>query len=367
MAVILKKEDIKNILYGATFLGSGGGGSLADGLRLLEEVSKEEEIKLELIKPSDMEKETYAASVGGIGAPRAMTESKFGPESIYAFEAMQKLSYFSGKDIQYVMGGELGGFNTMVPMYVAIKKGIPFIDGDGNGRAVPELSTGLQPIHDVLPFPLVVAGGNGDTAAIFIKDHRNHGSAENIARHVSMAHGMSAAFCTWLATGQDIINKLAPDTITACQKIGEAIFNVKNHKSSFEEEVSKVKKCKEICQGEIIDIQLKTEGGFDFGTTIVKGTGKYEGRTFSIDFKNENLVVRDESENVYLTVPDMICMIDAEAIEPITNADTEKGMKIALYGTAASENWWKGGKGFSNWKHILTKVGYEGGVVKFEE
>ena len=51
------------------------------------------------------------------------------------------------------MAGELGGFNTIVPMYVAAIKGTPFVDGDGNGRAVPELSTGLYPSHNIPPHP----------------------------------------------------------------------------------------------------------------------------------------------------------------------------------------------------------------------
>lgn len=364
MAVFLNKKDIKNVLYGATFLGSGGGGSLKDGLRLLEGFS-EEDVKLELLSPSDMEDGAYAASVGGIGAPSAMIENHFGDESIYAYEGMQKAAFFSGKDIKYVMGGELGGFNTMVPMYVAIKKGIPFIDGDGNGRAVPELSTGLQPIHDVLPFPLVVAGGNGDVVVILIKDHKDHESAENLARHISMANGMSAAFCTWLATGEDIINKLAPNTITECKKIGEAIVNARDNNLSLESEISKVKKCRQLCLGKIVDIQLKTEGGFDFGTTFIEGYGDYKGKTFSIDFKNENLVIQDDSSNVLLTVPDMICMIDTDSYEPITNADIVKGMNISIFGTFAPENWWRTGEGFNNWRHILTKVGYNGEVVKF--
>lgn len=364
MSRILNKEAIENVLYGATFLGSGGGGSLKDGLRLLDGFS-DEEIKLELLDPAGMLENTYAASVGGIGAPKAMIESNFGDEAIYAYEGMEKIAFFSGKDIKYVMGGELGGFNTMVPIYVALKKGIPFIDGDGNGRAVPELSTGLQPIHDVLPFPLVVAGGNGDVVGIFIKDHRDHASAENHARHISMANNMSAAFCTWLATSEDIINKLAPNTISECEKLGKTIKEARDNALDLEKEINRIRKSRMICSGEIEDIQLKTESGFDYGTTTIKGSGKNQGETFIIDVKNENLVIRDGNDNVLLTVPDMICMVNTDTYEPLTNADIVEGMNVSIFGTFAPENWWKTGQGFNNWRHILRKIGYNGEVVKF--
>lgn len=365
MSKILKKEDIKHVLYGATFLGAGGGGALRDGLRLLSEISKDEEIEVEMMDPLEMKGNEYAVSVAGIGAPRAMENANFGPEAVYAFEGMQKLAFFSGKKLKYAMAGELGGFNTMVPIYVAIQKGIPFVDGDGNGRAVPELSTGLYPVFNIPPVPLVLAGKSGDVIAAFLDDPENHASAENIARHISMAYGMSAAFCTWLVNGKDINDKLVPNSISNAQKIGELLLKIKEENLDINE-IKKISKCKLICQGEISDIKLKTEGGFDFGTTVIKGTGENKGNTYYVDFKNENLLVRDDSNNVLITVPNLICMLSLDSFEPITNADTEKGMHIALYGMPAPENWWKKEEGFNCWKPILEKVGYVGGVVSLK-
>ncbi len=364
MSRILRENDIKNILYGATFLGSGGGGALGDGLRLLSDAAKQKKVELELLGVNEMKNNEYAVMVAGIGAPKAMEEKNFGPEAGYAYEAMEKVAFFSGKELKYLMAGELGGFNTMVPMYVSILKGIPFIDGDGNGRAVPELATGLYPMYDIPPTPLVLAGGNGDTIIVFLKNPMDHKSAETIARHVCMAYGMSAAFCTWTVNSQDITEKLAPDSITGAQKIGEAIMASKNDGSDILKKLQKEVNCRELCRGRIIKIEVKTEGGFDFGTTILEGIGGSGSSTYYIDFKNENLLVRDNSGKVLLTVPDLICLLDLNTMEPLTNASTKEGMEIAVYGVSAPGNWWKIGTGFTNWKHILDKVGYNGGPVK---
>jgi hypothetical protein len=365
MARKLNERDIKNILYGATFLGSGGGGTLKDGLRLLSDVASKKTIELELINTSEIGSNEYAVMVAGIGAPKAMEESNFGPEAGYAFEAMQKIAFFSGKELKYLMAGELGGFNTMVPMYLSILKDIPFVDGDGNGRAVPELSTGLYPIYDIPPTPLTLAGGNGDTVIAFLKDPKDHKAAENIARHISMAYGMSAAFCTWVVDKHDIVDKLAPESITRSQRIGEAISSAsKGNKDALLQKLNKEVECKEICIGKIREIEIRTEEGFDFGTTIISGAGKHEGTEFYIDFKNENMLVRDDRGNTLVTVPDLICMLDLKTMEPLTNASTEKGMEIGLYGVPAPENWWKDEGGFNCWKHILEKIGYTAGPVR---
>lgn len=364
MSQKLNENDIKNILRGATFLGAGGGGALNDGFRMLNEVAKIKKIELELLDIDEMGSNEYAVMVAGIGAPRAMEESKFGPEAGYAFDTMQKLEFFAGKKLKYLMAGELGGFNTMVPIYLSILKDIPFVDGDGNGRAVPELSTGLYPIYNIPPVPLVLAGKNGDTVIAYLNDPKDHQSAENIARHISMAYGMSAAFCTWVVNKEDIKDKLAPKSISRSQKVGEAFIRSKKNNSDIIKELEKEVQCKELCRGTIRKIELRTEGGFDFGTTIIEGTGKYKGKEYYIDFKNENLLVKDNSGKVMITVPDMICMLNDDAMEPLTNAETKEGMNIGVYGIPAPENWWKTEGGFGCWKHILTKVGYDGGPVR---
>lgn len=363
MARKLDENDVKNILYGATFLGSGGGGTLKDGLRLLSNVASKKKVELELISTDEMGDNEYAVMVAGIGAPKAIEESNFGPEAGYAFEAMQKIAFFSGKDLRYLMAGELGGFNTMVPMYLSILEDIPFIDGDGNGRAVPELSTGLYPIYDIPPTPLTLAGGDGDIVIAFLKDPKDHRAAENIARHISMAYRMSAAFCTWIVDRNDIVDKLAPKSITRSQRIGEALTSSKGSENVLQR-LNKETECKEMCLGKIREIKIKTEGGFDFGTTVIDGLGKYDGTEFYIDFKNENILMRDGNGNILVTVPDLICMVDLKTMEPLTNASTEEGMEIGIYGVPAPENWWKDEGGFNCWKHILEKIGYTGGPVR---
>jgi len=360
----LSKKEIEEVIYGATLLGAGGGGSLPDGLRLLSEVTRDKEVKLEMVDPEEMDANEYAVTVAGIGAPKVLKEKNFGPEALYAFDAMKNVAFFAGKDIKYVMAGEIGGFNAMVPMYVAMLKNIPFVNGDGNGRAVPELSTGLYPTYDIPPTPLVLAGRDGNVIIAYLKDPRDNASAENIARHISIAYGMSAAFSTWIVNKNDIVEKLAPKSIDKCQLIGAAILKAKKENLSVVGEITKVVKCKELFQGTIKDIKIKTEGGFDFGTTVLAGTGKFKGEVCEIDFKNENLLARNGQGQVIATVPDMIGLLDLDKKEPLTNAETEKGLNIAVIGIPAPDNWWKKPEGFTCWKHILTKVGYNGGPVR---
>lgn len=187
----LHKQDILEILYGATLLGAGGGGSLTQGLVMLDTLEKSgENIELDLLDLAEIGDNEYAAMVAGLGSPVAMLDPDmppFGPDAVYAFRAFQKAFAAEGKDCKYLYSGEMGGFNTFVPMLVAIlsdkdpAKRIKFLDVDSNGRAVPELNTTLTCFYGHPPTPMGLGSLNGDEIAVYpISDH----SGELIARQL---------------------------------------------------------------------------------------------------------------------------------------------------------------------------------------
>lgn len=157
----LYEQDIIEILYGATLLGAGGGGSLKQGLDMIQGLKDDgEQIELDLLDVSEMRDDAYAVMVAGLGSPVAMLDPdmpRFGPDAVFAYRAFQKAFAAEGKKLEYLYSGEMGGFNTFTPMLVAIlsdkdpAKRIKFVDADGNGRAVPELNTTINAFYDHPP------------------------------------------------------------------------------------------------------------------------------------------------------------------------------------------------------------------------
>ena len=362
MSRTLKEQEFKDIITGAAFLGAGGGGSPKDGLKLLAELRSRSKAAVTLFSHQEMGDDEWAVMVAEIGAPRAMSEAESFAEPVIAFRLMQDVAAQSGKHIRYLMAGELGGFNTMVPLYVAALEGIPFVDADGNGRAVPELATDLYAVRDVAHSPITMASSTGDSVVAHLGDPMDHHGAENIARHVCMAYGQQAAFCTCVVNREMIVDKLVPGSMTLCMAVGRAFRegrDIQGVWSALEHEAG----AKELFAGTITDIELKTEGGFDFGITHVDGTEAYEGKSVTVGFKNENMILRDGSGEVLGTVPDLIALVDLDALEPLTNADTREGQNVAVFGLTAPANWLKTPEGYECWRHILDKLGYVGGYV----
>ena len=227
------------------------------------------------------------------------------------------------------IGMAVGGFNTFVPMLVAIlsdkdpDKRIKFIDMDSNGRAVPELNTTLSVYYGHPPKPLGLGSLNGDEIVVYpVTDH----SGEQIARNMCMLYNMRIGFATW-GLNKAEMKDLDVGCVTKAQNIGKAFFAARDKGTDLMDELKKVMEVREFCRGTIEELDVRAEGGFDWGTTVVRGD---DGHKYYIDFKNENLILRDEAGKTCLTAPDGIGLVDLDTLTPLTNADTKVGMRLPV-------------------------------------
>ena len=287
-------------------------------------------------------------------------------EAVHAFKAFQKAFIAEGKEVKYLISGEMGGFNTFTPMLVALlsdkdpEKRIKFVDVDCNGRACPELNTTLTAYWNHPPKPMGLGSLYGDEIAVYpISDQ----SGEQIARQMCMLYGMRIGFATWGMNKAEMAEALDIGCVTKAQKIGKAILTAKANGTDLMDELKKVMEVREFCRGTIEKLDIKAEGGFDFGTTVVKDD---KGSKYYIDFKNENLILRDEAGNTVLTAPDGIGMVDMDTLMPLTNADTKVGMKVLVTMTPAHPNWWDAERKPNEcWLPELRKVGMKGDQVRY--
>lgn len=366
----LYEQDIVEILYGATLLGAGGGGSLVGGLQMLENLKKDGySLELPLLDLDEMEDDAYATTVAALGSPVEFLnpdKPPFGPDAMHAFEAFRKAFRAEGKEIKYMVCGEMGGQNSCTPILVCImssrdpEKRIPLIDLDCNGRAVPELQTTLTTYWDMPPKPIGMGSMYGDEIIIYPTTDL---AGEQIARQLCMLYGMRIGFCTWGMSKEQMREALCLGYVSKAQSIGHAILEAKKTGADLMDELKKVMEVREFCRGTIEKLDTRVEGGFDYGTTTVMGD---DGHRYFIDFKNENLILRNEDGSTVMTAPDGIGLINLDKNEPLTNADTYEGMRLLVTMTPAHPNWWDPErKPYECWLPELNKVGMKGDQVRY--
>ena len=231
---------------------------------------------------------------------------------------------------------------------------------DSNGRAVPELNTTLTAFYGHPPKPMGLGSLNGDEVIVYpVTDH----AGELIARSLCMLYKMRIGFSTWGVNKAEMKEAFVTGCVTKAQNIGKAILTAKEKGTDVMDELKAVMEIREFCRGTIESLDVRAEGGFDWGTTVVKGD---DGHKYYIDFKNENLILRDEDGTTRLTAPEGIGLLDLETLTPLTNADTKVGQRLLVTMTPAHPNWWdEDHKAYTCWLPELERVGMKGGQVRY--
>ncbi len=88
-------------------------------------------------------------------------------------------------------------------------------------------------------------------------------------------------------------------------------------------------------EGRVTDVDRRVEGGYDVGRAIVEsfGTG---GGSVTMDIQNEFLTVRTGGD-LLVSVPDLVCVLDNDTVQPITQENLRYGQRVTIVGIGAPE------------------------------
>lgn len=319
----IRINDVDNLTTGASFLGSGGGGDpYIGGLMLKRELKSKGE--LEIIRRPKSSK-AFVLGSAMMGAPIVMIEKI--PSSSEAKKALEIYSYVMNKLIDYITPLEIGGVNSTIPLITSAKTGIPIVDGDGMGRAFPELQMTTFYFYGVSPSPMVIFDERGNISVIQGIDGY---WTEKIARIITVRFGGSAYIALYGMNMQDYLKNAVLDTLTLALEIGELLNDKK-----LDQVLDKLK-AEILFKGKVIDVYRKVEKGFSKGYVVIEGIESYYNKTLQIDFQNEFLIARTNNE-ILVTVPDLIVVLDLFNQKPITTDRLKYGQKVIVIGVPANE------------------------------
>jgi DUF917 family protein len=235
-----------------------------------------------------------------------------GDEEISALRALESVL---GRPVDAVAPFEMGGGNSMAAMVVAAEAGIPLVDGDGMGRAFPELQMTTYMIYGAPAFPSAIADERGNRVVFAaVSDGR---WLERLARSVTVSMGGHAGVATTPMSGEFCRRVIIPRTLTLARDIGRAVEDAVRSKSQPCAAVLAVTGGQHYLRGKVVDVERQNTTGFARGSITVEGTEAFSGRRIRIDFQNENLVLWENGE-AQATVPDLITLITADRGEPLT-------------------------------------------------
>ncbi|MGQ9552260.1 MAG: DUF917 domain-containing protein [Candidatus Bathycorpusculaceae bacterium] len=346
---ILSETEMKDIIYGATLLGAGGGGSPENGLQVLNSTLRiAKEVKM--VDPEEVPNYSMICVIAGMGAPEALLKRGWEDEDVPALKALEQAV---GKRMDYIIAVETGGFNSVTPIHAAVASGIPIIDGDGVGRAIPQLEMTMFSVHNLPIAPVTLADPYGNSAILYPIDPP---MAEKMARGITVEFGMKAGLACHPMTGWQMKRAVIPKTYTVAEKVGRAIREAKERGDDPVAAVANVTGGWELARGKVEKKEVVTKGGFDYGKVYVGDV--------RVDYKNENMIAWKGEKPIAIS-PDLVCWLSVDG-RPLTNADIKEGIDVAVLGIKAYERWRKP-EGLAVFRPVLEELGYTGEYTPIEQ
>lgn len=227
--------DFRCIAAGAAVLASGGGGSYSDAVRVLDELENRGWAGTVTVQPYDGK--TNACVLALMGSPDAADALTLGDLEQAAAHVVQVFEAATASTLSAVIPVEIGPINSLMPLIAAAspKNAIGWVvDGDGAGRAVPELpQTTYSGSKRLQPSPCVLANEADcpEEAQSAVLTARTAGQVETLAGGVVSAFGRFSGIALWpsLATNGYALNgNYLPGTLTQVRTLGAYLLSAQD-------------------------------------------------------------------------------------------------------------------------------------------
>ena len=216
--------------------------------------------------------------------------------------------------------------------------GIPVVNGDGMGRALPEAQMMTYPITGVLPTPAIATDYKGSTTQFHTRDIMEF---ERDIRQCALSSGGMITSAEHPMTGRQLKDSIVPGTISFSIALGRVLRENRGNAHRIFEPLSRLFADSiygdifHIYTGKVIDSSTRIIGGYDIGEATI---APFDGTDapLKISIKNEYLVAQIDGRTV-ASVPDLITILDYETSTPINAERLRFGQRVTVYGIACPD------------------------------
>ncbi len=349
----LTQQDLADLVEGAAIFSSGGGGDPQIGSNIVESLY-EDHCPVRLIDPTEVPNNQVVVNFACVGAT---ADAAY--HSDPAVKTLKTLEEFLGKKAFAVIAVELGGFNTLVAVDVAARRGIPIVDADGAGRAVPEVHLKVYTLDDIPLAPMAAADINAENI-VLIKQARDSKAAERITRTLAAEWNQTVYTARRVLTGKQVKTSPVLNTLSTSMRIGTLLRKALDPLGA----VLKETKGFLLFEGTAAKAEHETKSGFTWTTVGLDGTNENKNSSFELKAKNEFLVAH-RNGRLAAIAPDIITAVNPETARCIPAEKVKKGDKLTVIGIPAPPKW-RNKKGLKLWGEVMQRSGITEDYVPIE-
>jgi uncharacterized protein len=194
-------------------------------------------------------------------------------------------------------------------------------------------------VRGVPPKPAVLVTRWGDTVIIAktVDDYR----LEDLGRAIAVASGGHVSIARTPLTGQEVKQGAIPGSLSQALLWGRTVREARERGKDPIAALVEVARGYKLFHGVVTQADSKGEGGHSLWDVEMRGVEGYEGHTYKVWVKNENIISWLDGK-VDVMPPDLICDLDpqtGDAISGVPLGGYALGSEVVMVGIPISSMW----------------------------
>ncbi|GGM60623.1 hypothetical protein GCM10010489_35230 [Microbacterium saperdae] len=321
-------DRLSALAAGLLLLGSGGGGD--PGLLAPAARAAIAERGLRTIGIDDLGDDDLVAPIGFIGSTSLLREKL--PSGGEIGQAVDALRRWTGRNPTALMSIEMAGVNGFTPIVPAVEMGLPLVDADLAGRALPRLDIVSLVAAGSALVPCAVTGPGGQ---VIVLDQVDAGQVERLLREFVARTSGWGALALPFQTAAGLRDRVVTGTLERALRIGEALAATPASASALE--MATAVGGRLLGAGRVLDSETGASlGGFDHTTVTVRDSAS--GSILRVEAENEFILAQRDGEMV-ATAPTIITLLAIPERRIVAVDDVRAGLDVAILALPAP-GWW---------------------------
>jgi DUF917 family protein len=251
---------------------------------------------------------------------------------------VELLSDHLGKEFTALVRSEAAGA-TATALLLAADMGIPTLDAGITGRAVPEVQQSIPWINGIASIPTAIVTRWGDE--IIIRNAVDEYRVEDIGRAIAVASGGSAIITMAPMSGAQLDRGVIPGNLSEALLYGRTVREAREAGENPIDALVAVAGGYKLFEGVVTRSDDRGDRGFNWVEAEFRGVNEFEGNSYRIYVKNENIVGWLNGE-VDAVSPDYIYNLDPKTGESTLGVGIggyAVGEEVVIVGVPAPPQW----------------------------
>ena len=329
MPSVLRAADVDALVVGLSLLGSGGGGDPGFFAPTLRRALGAGELVLHA--PEEFGDDAVVP-IGMLGGTRMLSEKL--PSGTEVLSAVRALTRWTGVEPGAAMPLEAAGVNGTLAAAAACSLGLPVVDADLMGRALPRADQLTRAVDGGALTPFVMTEPTGQTVLV---DDADPVALERIVR-TFVAQGSGWAGCAFApAPAAQVVRDSCRGGLARALDLGRAhaALPAKPEPTQVGEALGGLV----LAAGRVVEIARHPSLSFGRAGVAVVDDRPGAGGVLRVEAENEYLLAILDGEPV-ATCPDLLCLLDRRTAAPIAVDGLRPGDDV-LAVVLPGPPWWR--------------------------